>query len=251
MPVHNWTGVSAGIFPHFHQKWIGILSDSLNSGLMPPDYYALAEQIIGDIGPDVLTLKTEGTDGPDIGVESGGLVAVAEALPQVRLTTTTRTEDYVRRQNHVVIRHSGGDRIVALIEVVSPGDKAGRQALHSFVDKAIEALCRGYHLLIIDLHPPGPLHPQGIHEAIWAEISAEVYTQPPDKPLTLAAYAAGQPTTAYVEPVAVGDTLPDMPLFLKSDRYVPVPLEATYQSAWHSVPLRWRRVLEGRESGEG
>jgi hypothetical protein len=64
------------------------------------------------------------------------------------------------------------------------------------------------------------------------------------KPLTLVAYDAGPPKTAYVEPVAVGDILKDMPLFLAPGWYVSVPLEATYQSAWRGVPRRFREVLE-------
>ena len=36
-----------------------------------------------------------------------------------------------------------------------------------------------------------------------------------DEPLTLAAYSAGPVKTAYVEPAAVGDLLPEMPLFLE------------------------------------
>jgi hypothetical protein len=30
----------------------------------------------------------------------------------------------------------------------------------------------------------------------------------------------------------VGDLLPEMPLFLKPEFYVPVPLEETYQTIW-------------------
>jgi hypothetical protein len=41
---------------------------------------------------------------------------------------------------------------------------------------------------------------------------------------------------AYVEPVAVGDPLPEMPVFLTADRYVPCPLEGTYQTAWDQFP---------------
>jgi hypothetical protein len=50
---------------------------------------------------------------------------------------------------------------------------------------------------------------------------------------------------AFVEPVAVGDILPEMPLFLKAGGHVPVALESTYQSAWEAVPRRWRSVIEG------
>ena len=65
-----------------------------------------------------------------------------------------------------------------------------------------------------------------------------------DKPLTLAAYSAGLVKTAYVEPLAVGDELSSMPLFLSASAYVSVPLEETYLAAYGGVPHRWRRVLE-------
>lgn len=79
---------------------------------------------------------------------------------------------------------------------------------------------------------------------IWEDIAGEPYEAPADKPLTLAAYEASSGIRAYVEPVAIGDRLIDMPLFLSFSRYVPVPLEATYQEAFASVPRRWRTVLE-------
>jgi hypothetical protein len=34
-----------------------------------------------------------------------------------------------------------------------------------------------------------------------------------------------------------------MPLFLAPELYVMVPLEATYQAAWDTVPARWQRVI--------
>lgn len=49
---------------------------------------------------------------------------------------------------------------------------------------------------------------------------------------------------SYVEPVAVGDLLIDMPLFLAPGWYVNVPLEQTYQAAYRGVPRRFREVLE-------
>ena len=45
MPVHDWTRVNAGIFHDFNHEWISTNKRALNSGLLPPEYYALAEQI--------------------------------------------------------------------------------------------------------------------------------------------------------------------------------------------------------------
>lgn len=89
---------------------------------------------------------------------------------------------------------------------------------------------------MIDLFPPSIRDPQGIHGAIWEEIKDEAFELPNDKPLTLVAYSAGPVKTAYVEPVAVGDELRDMPLFLEAGYYVPAPLEATYQATWAVLP---------------
>ena len=120
--------------------------------------------------------------------------------------------------------------------------------LDGFVDEAVAALDRGCHLLVVDLLPPGPFDPRGVHGAIWGRLGG-TYDPPPEKPLTLAAYAAGEsgdaPVTCYIEPTAVGAELIDMPLFLDPGHYVNTPLESTYRAAYAGVPNRWRRVIEG------
>jgi hypothetical protein len=173
------------------------------------------------------------------------MTAVAEAPPKVSLTATADEFDvYAFKQRRLVIRHSTGDTVVAFIEILSAGNKHRRRALDRFLDKAVAAIVGGYHLLLIDLYPPGPFDPQGIHGAVWAEFEETAYQSPPDKPLTLASYSAGAIPRAYVEPIAVGAAFPDMPLFLEEDWYVNVPLEQTYREAYSGVPERWRRVLE-------
>ncbi len=57
MPIHDWSRVDAGIFHHFHQRWIVAITDVLNQRLLPAEYYALAEQQGAGFEPDILTLK--------------------------------------------------------------------------------------------------------------------------------------------------------------------------------------------------
>jgi hypothetical protein len=229
MPIHVWTRVDAGIFHHFHQRWISDLADALNQQLLPDDYYALAEQ------------QGDGFE-PDEQVAAVGSVLVAE--PRVSIKVETDLEFYRRKQNVVAVRHVSGDQLVAVVEIVSKGNKSGSKPFDDFVRKAAEFLTRQVHLLILDLQPATPRDPQGIHGAIWDEVAGEAYDRPADKPLTLAAYESGAGIRAFVEPVGVGDALIDMPLFLEPGRYVAVPLEETYRAAFDSVPRRWRTVLE-------
>jgi hypothetical protein len=248
MPVHDWTRVSAGLFHHFHQRWIGAISDVLNSGMMPPGYFALAEQVVSGPIPDVITLQL--TPKRDPRPDRRSALAVAEAPPRTRLVNRTDSPRYATKANRVAVHHESG-AVVAVIEIVSPGNKDSKHAFRSFVTKATELLAAGVHLLIVDLFPPTPRDPQGIHKAIWDEIREEEIELPPDKPLTLAAYVGGDQVAAYVEPIAVGDTLPDMPLFLDPTLYVPVPLEATYQTTWAVYPAEIKPALEASPQSSG
>ena len=250
MAIHDWTRVNAGIFHDFHHEWISAIKRCLNSGLLPPDYYALAEQVAGGLGPDVLTLEgppceDRGGNGSDHRIETQhGGVAVATSPPQVRFTAKADIEEFARRQYRVAIRHISDDDVVAIVEIISPGNKSSRHAIRSCVNKAVELLHAGIHLLIIDVFPPGRRDPQGMHAAIWSELTDDSFQLPPDKPLILASYSAGPTTCAYIEPLACGDSLPDMPLFLSEELYVPVPLDTAYRAAFEAVPLRWRRELD-------
>jgi hypothetical protein len=242
MPIHDWTRVDAGLFHAFHQRWISSLCDALNTGVLPADYFALPEQQIRGPIPDVLTLKlASGSEGHSH--DEGGL-AVATAPPRARLIRRNEAGAYADKANRITVRHRHGD-VVAVIEIVSPGNKASRSEFRAFVEKSAELLRQGVHLLMIDLFPPGKRDPQGIHKAIWDEFEEEEFELPLDKPLTLAAYDAGSEKVAYVEFVAVGDALPDMPIFLKPEIYVPGPLEATYQTTWHVFPAALKGLLEG------
>jgi hypothetical protein len=68
------------------------------------------------------------------------------------------------------------------------------------------------------------------------EIAEEDFAFPEGKDRILVSYEAGGVRAAYIEPVGVGDAMPDMPLFLANDLCVMVPLEPTYQATWEPSP---------------
>lgn len=214
MPVHNWMLVEAGIFHAFHHRWISAISDALKQGILPSNYYALPEQHAAGFGPDVLTLQGARGDqatveGADRGSSDTAGSAIALALPKLEMTAETDMEFYRRKQNVLVVRHVSGDRVVAMIEIISPGNKSTRHAFRSLIEKA----------------------------------AGEESDLPDGKPLTVAAYESTLSVRAYVRHLAVGDLLPEMPLFLDANLCVMVPLEETYQLAFAAQPARWRQVL--------
>ena len=58
MPIHDWTRLEPGDFHDFHQCWVVEIRNALNSGLLPPEYMAMAEQVTGRPIPDVVALHT-------------------------------------------------------------------------------------------------------------------------------------------------------------------------------------------------
>lgn len=244
MPIHDWTRVPSGLFHDFHQAWTGEIRKALNDGLMPDGYYAYVEQKVGGPEPDVIAVEVGDRRSKR---EPKGGTALLDAPPKTRVVQELESDAllYARKANRVVIRHHLGD-VVAIIEIVSPGNKESRSHFKDFLDKTAAFIRHGIHVLIVDLFPPTKRDPEGVHQAILDEFGTQRYKPPKGKPLTLAAYRASHPLTAYVEPAAVGDRLPDMPLFITRETYVSVPLEATYMANWKASAAPLRRLVEGK-----
>ena len=250
MPVHDWTRVDAGIFHAFHTAWLGELQKALNRGGMPPGYSAMVEQYGGMGNADVLALQDGGTPpfagftpGPSASSESGGTaVALADAPPVAEARVCVAgVRRYPRRE--LVIRHRTGRRPVALIEIVSSGNKASVAEIDRFVSKVADAVAHGLHVLVADLHPPTARDPDGIHGLIGPLVGDDGFRFDPAEPLTAASYLADDPPIAYLKRLRVGADVPDMPLFLDPGHYVSVPLAATYAEAFGGMPSEERKIL--------
>lgn len=239
MPIHDWTRVPAGTFHHFHQRWLQAIGDALNSGGLPPGYFAMSEVDAKGPIPDVLALKVR----PPADGDGPGGVAVLDSPPQARVVSHgDDAARYARRADRLAVYLPQGD-LVAVIEIISPGNKSGASAYRTFVRKARQLIQRGVHLVFVDLFPPTARDPVGLHKPIWDYFHEEPFDLPPGKPLTVAAYSAGHAKVAYVENIGVGDPLPDLPLFLTPERYVPCPLEASYQTSWNVFPAALKGPL--------
>jgi hypothetical protein len=251
MPVHDWTRVDAGTFQAFHTLWIAEIMKALNDGLLPQDYYALAEQVATRMQTDVLALRSSPRDLPRPGT-NGGVAVTAEPPPvslSVRPDPQRKPRRRIGRQRHLVIRHVSRHQVVSLVEIVSPSNKDRKVHVRELAEKVVRSLEAGVHVLLLDLLPPTPHDPGGLHAAVWRWFDTAAYETPTDRPLTLVSYAwAGEEPEAFIEPTAVGRSLIDMPLFLTAERYVNVPLEPTYLSAYRGMPQYWRDVLEGTEA---
>jgi hypothetical protein len=137
MPIHDCTKVGAGIFHDFHCAWIVELPNMLNGGLLPSSYYALAEQMARPVVP---------------------------GLPQ-----ESEVDLYAKKANRIAIRHASDDRVIAIVEILSPGKTSSKHAIDELLDKVWSIIDQSIHLLLIDLFQPTPRDPQGMHALIWGD----------------------------------------------------------------------------------
>ena len=201
----------------------------------------MGEQVIGGPEPDVVALEIN-SDSPN---DLGGGVALAEpqVKPAASIMMQTDFDKYARKANRILVRHELG-KVLAVIELISPGNKNSAHAIRSLVGKLADLLFQEIHLLIVDPFPPSPRDPQGVHGLLWSEICDDSFELPADRPLTVASYQSEPTVTAWIEPCAVGMDLPTMPLFLRGEYCVNLPLETSYWETWNLLPKELKRVVE-------
>jgi hypothetical protein len=251
MPMHDWAKVEDGIYHDFHNVWLMAIRHALNNGVLPPTYYAMGEQVTVSAEADILTLQgpPQNAAPPPRG---RGVHAASVTRPAVAVLEKDELSPRKRPRKRIAVRHVSTHRVVAVIELMSPGNKSSRLRFTTFIRKAVAVLEAGVNFFVVDPFPPTARDPNGIHAAIWQRLvrrrkNRKPYILPSDRALIAASYGVSSgEVTAAVEPFAVGQPVPAMPLFLTAaEEYVTVPLEATSAAAWPDVPKVWRDVLEG------
>lgn len=225
-PRHDWEA--------FHARWAVALSDLLN-GLLPQRFLAEAQIHVGrhveaDVAEFELSPCVYAEEGN--GSEGGVAVQVQTWAPPLAVQTVDIVfPDDIEVQ---VFDLRGGKRLAAAIELISPGNKDRPEARRAFAAKGVAYLQRGIGLLIVDIVTlrGGNLH-RGILDLLG---QAEGSVLPDDAELYAAAYhpahrGGKNQLDLWPTPLAVGQSLPLLPLGLRGAFFVPVDLEATYSEA--------------------
>jgi hypothetical protein len=156
---------SPSVFSDLHNRFITYFSEALNAVLPAPYFAAIAnrvwiEQSERRVEPDVNVLHPPGNGAP-AGTKSAGGVAVADAVGvqpvKVRVPRDELTEWFVE-----VHAAPGGERLVTMVEVLSPTNKrAGTEGRELYLKKQREARQSKVHLIEIDLLRSG-LHTSAV-----------------------------------------------------------------------------------------
>src|SRR5262245_166524 len=148
---------SPGLWQDLHHRLLFCASEALQPRL-PPRYYALIEERIileapsRSYYPDV-TIARQGAGTPSAGgvqEAQGGAAVVAVAL-EADVAIEVEDEEEIR-QGYLEIREVSGGRVVTVIEVVSPTNKAaGSRAHQTYLHKQADVRASDANLIEIDL----------------------------------------------------------------------------------------------------
>ncbi len=225
MSLHHWPNPNVP-WRSFHNHWVVRLVEYLNQDKLPAGFQARPTEFIVGIEPDVLLLQM--ADQPEI----------EQTVAQPELSEATATAVLPPAADLPLVGiYSAYDtsRLVAIIEVASPGNKDRPEAVRAFVEKVLFLLQDGVHVMMIDvISLPGKSLRQPLLQRLGLEGSiqgtnglwcASYCSLPQDDPhphLTVSEWA---------EAANVGQPLPELPLFLQLDQqWIMVDLQVSYEA---------------------
>jgi hypothetical protein len=224
-PVHPYHG-----WESFRSNWATRIADLLNERWLPPEF--LAEEYTRSSARTEIDVATYEQAPPAAGTNGPAATLPRTWTPPVaaRSVPTIFPGDWEVQ----IITTTGGARIVAAIELISPANKDRPEERQAFAIKCARYLHSGVSLVIIDVVTSRRAN---LHTEILSLMKAPLG---PDLPDDADLYAVSyRPVLRSERPevdlwptvCAVGQPLPTMPLHVAGDLFVPVEFEASYQEA--------------------
>ena len=182
---------------------------------------------------------------------SEGGIAVATAPPKARFHARMRSWIRMRsKAKAVVIRTPSGHRVVAMIEIVSPGNKSSQTDAGGIRLQSRTGAAGRNPPLDRRLVPADASCTRWIHRRSGARREGD-FALPDDKPLTCVSYVGYPGVEVFLEPVAVGDKLPKMPLFLSRKCMSPFPSKRRTVRPGRRCPHSGKRACRAKPPGNG
>ena len=221
----------------FHTTWATAIADALNEEWLPEGYFA-EEQLhpAARVEIDVATFEEESHTNRTGGVALAGPHVYTPSTP-----TWTIPNAIIEGIELLVFSSEGGPTLVGAVELVSPANKDRQESRRAFAVKCASYLQQGIGLLIVDVVTSRSAN---LHNETMSLLDQPAECQmSPSVELYAVAYRPirrGERDEINVWPqsLAIGKSLPELPLWIGPELVVPVSLDSTYTNA-----CRRRRLL--------
>jgi hypothetical protein len=230
--VRSWDGVHGGWPMMMVQHLIRILPDA---------YFAEPQVHLGTLFEvDIGTFHEPDAGSVGSSSNGSGLTTATYAPPQPTVTLEARLPD----QDVYEVRIFDSRRkrhLVAAIEIVSPSNKDRPENRSTFVSKVATLLKHGVCVSIVDIVST-------LNSNLYAELLEFVEgsdpavgeTPPPLYAATVRSRYEGQRrlTDCWYHPLAIGQTLPTLPIWLTPSFAISLDLEASYEETCRTLRIR-------------
>jgi hypothetical protein len=221
----------------FHAQWPAMIVLGLAPKL-PPRYVAeprvhlgvSAEIDVGTFEEEAVPSSDPNRGSPGNGAD-GGVATAVWAPPRPTLTLVTDFPAETAYEVRVFDRERGS-RLVAAVEIVSPANKDRPEHRRAFVARCAALLQEQVAVAMVDVVTTRQFN---LYGALLELIGQSDPALAPEAPALYAAACRGtkRDSTWLLEtwsyPVAVGQPLPTLPLWLADNLAVPLELEASYE----------------------
>lgn len=223
----------------FHSAWINTIVRHLNLNWLPPPYRAEPTAHLGaPIEVDVATWEPERRP-PGHAGNGNGVVTAVWSPPQCAASMAVELADEDTFEVRV-LDDERGLRLVAAIELVSPGNKDRPSKRQAFARKCVEYLRQGVSMVVVDVvtERRDNLH----HEVLSLLDRTEPKFWGDGAGPYAIAYRPVKPNEhwqidMWPETLTLDAPMPNLPLWLSADLSVPLELEATFQETWSVLRL--------------
>lgn len=217
----------------FHGMWPATIVQKLNP-VLPDDYAAEPRVHLGtyyEIDVCAFEANEPRPAGFVTAQESGGVATAAWAPPEPTLAVDTDLADQYEYEVRVYDQ-SRGRVLVAAIEIVSPANKDRPENRRAFVTKCAALLQQDVCVSIVDLVTTRDFNLYADLLAVLDQSDPSLGSQPPGiYAATCRSRKMGRrsrlETWAY--PLALGQALPTLPVWLSADLAISLELEASYE----------------------
>jgi hypothetical protein len=217
----------------FHSRWANSIADYLNRYLPEPRYFSeiqlhLGATVVADVAEfENRFLSEVGANGPGggVAVQTWAPPAATHVIPAV-FPDAFEVEVYDTAP--------GGAHLVAVVELVSPGNKDAPDSRRAFAAKCAAYLQRGVGLVVADVVTEKHFN---LHDELIRLLELpDQFRFAEEAHLYATAYRPARrdgrnEIDIWAVPLSVGETLPMLPLALRTGPSVPLDLEVTYTDA--------------------
>ena len=214
----------------FYSSWATRIADALTERWLPPGY--IAEEHVR-LGPSV-EIDVAAFDEQRPPADSGAVATVGTKVWTLPAADGTLPAVFAETFEVRVLSTDTGPKLVAAIELVSPGNKDRPAERRAFATKCAGYLAQAVSVILVDIvtNRRANLH----NEVLQLVGESDALQLPAGASLYAVAYRPvrrGQRDEIDVwrSLLALGGRLPTLPLGLRGDLAIPVDFEATYQEA--------------------